>query len=217
MYLILTGAQKNISCSSAACSVGTLWFSSNWQEKFELWRKFILSIKSVGEIDSSNSAVSVDLNSKSLYVVGTVGSSSEIRQVKLNLIPALIESHWHGANKRFYPSSWLIVGGSESTSNRFVIKYLNLESEILFEILNDHDQERKLDSKSLFWIKRSIDVVGGDVGSHDLKHGWLNIWIGYSLDVTVSDLFIPNLERFGTNRVQNGKETALIGGLKHFK
>ena len=96
---------EELSCSSAACSVGTLWFTGNWQEKFELWRKLILGVKSVGEIDSSNSAVSMDLNSKSLYVVGTIGSSGEIRQVKLNLIPSFIESHWHGTNKRFYPSS----------------------------------------------------------------------------------------------------------------
>ena len=204
-------------CSSSSCSLGTLWFTGYWQEKFELWWKLILSIKSIREIDSSNSAVSVDLNSKSLYVVGTIGSSGEIRQVELNLIPSFIESHWHSANKRFYSCSWLIVGGSESTSNWFVIKYLYLEGEVLFEILNDHDQERKLDGKRLFWIKRCVDIVSGNVGSHDLKHGRLNIWICYSFDVTVSDLFVPNLEWLGTNRVQNGKETALIGCLKHFK
>ena len=40
-----------------------------------------------------------------LNVVGTVGSSGEIRQVELNLIPSLIESHWHGADE------WLDTGG----------------------------------------------------------------------------------------------------------
>ena len=213
--ILLLFYDKGLS-SIVRCSL-SLWLSCNWQEKFELWRKLVFGIESVGEINSSNSAVGVDLNSKSLYVVGTIGSSCEIRQVKLNLIPAFIESHWHGTNKRFYPSSWLIVGGSESTSNWFVIKYLYLEGEVLFKILNDHDQERKLDGKRLFWIKRCVDIIGGNVGSHDLKHGRLNIWICYSFDVTVSYLFVPNLEWLGTNRVQNGKETALIGCLKHFK
>ena len=42
---------------------------------------------------------------KGLNVVGTVGSSGEIRQVELNLVPALIKSHWHGADE------WLDTGG----------------------------------------------------------------------------------------------------------
>ena len=40
-----------------------------------------------------------------LDVVGTVCSSGEIRQVELNLVPALIESHRHGADE------WLDTGG----------------------------------------------------------------------------------------------------------
>ena len=123
-----------------------MWFTGNWQEKFELWRKLILSVKSVGEIDSSNSAVGVDLNSKSLYVVGTIGPSGEIGQVELNLIPALIKSHWHCANEWLDSGGGLIVGGSESTSNALVIEDLHLKGEVLLQVLDDHDQERKLDS-----------------------------------------------------------------------
>ena len=76
-----------------------LGFSSNWEEEFELWREFILSVKSVGEVDSSDSAVGMYLNSQGLNVVGTVGTTSEIGEVKLNLIPAFVETHGHGANE----------------------------------------------------------------------------------------------------------------------
>jgi hypothetical protein len=93
------------------------WFASNWQEKLEFGWELIFSIKSVGEIDSSYSTVGMDLHSKSFNIVGTIGSSSEIGQVELNLIPAFIKSHGHGTDEWLYSSSRLIVGGSESSSH----------------------------------------------------------------------------------------------------
>ena len=174
----------------------SLWLTGNWQEELELWWKLVLGVESVGEIDSPDSAVSVDLNSKGLYVVGTVSSSGEIRQVELNLIPALIKPHRHGANKWLDSGGGLIVGGSESSSYALVIEYLHLKSEVLFQVLNDHDQERKLDCQGLFWVKWCVDIVSGHISSHNLKNRGLNIRISDSLNVTVSDLFIPNLEGF---------------------
>ena len=235
------------------CSL-SLWLTGNWQEKLELWWELVFGVESVGEIDSSDSAVSVDLNSKGLYVVGTVSSSGEIRQIELNLIPSLIKSHRHGANERLDSGGRLIVRGSESSSYALVIEYLHLEGEVLLQVLNDHDQERKLNGQGLLWVKRGVNVVGRHIGSHDLENWRLNIRISDSLNVTVSDLLIPNLEGLGSivkiwleyvlkvstskrealsasclpswslyeldnlpNRIKNGKETALIGGLKHFK
>jgi hypothetical protein len=179
----------------------SLRLSSNWQEKFELWRELIFSVKSIGEIDSSDSAVSVDLHSKSFYVVSTIGSSCEIRQVELNLIPPLIKSHRHCANERLDSGSRLIVWGSESSSDTLIIEYLDLEGKVFLQVLDDHDQERKLNGQSFLRVERSIDVVGGYIGSHDLEDGGLNIRICDSLDMTVSDLFIPNLKWFGSNLI----------------
>ena len=65
-----------------------------------------------------------------LNVVSTVGSSCEIRQVKLNLIPALIKSHWHGADEWLYTSCALIVRSSESSADALVVEDLDLESEV---------------------------------------------------------------------------------------
>ena len=71
---------------------------------------------------------------KSLNVVSTVGSSGEIRQVELNLIPALIESHGHGANERLDTSGGLVVGGTESATHVLVIENLHLEGEVLLQL-----------------------------------------------------------------------------------
>ena len=137
-----------------------MWLTGNWQEELELWWELILSVESIREVDSSDSAVGMDLDSEGLYVVGSVSSPGEIRQVELNLIPSLIESHWHCANEWLHSGGGLVVGGSESTSNALVIEYLHLEGEVFLQVLNDHHQERKLDGKGLLWVKRSVDVVG---------------------------------------------------------
>lgn len=72
---------------------------------------------------------------ESLNVVGSVGSSCEIGQVELNLIPSLVESHGHGANERLHTGGRLIVGGSETTANVLVVKHLHLESEIFLQLV----------------------------------------------------------------------------------
>ena len=45
------------------CSRLSLWLSSDWQEELEFGWKFILGVKSIGEVNSANTAVGVDLNS----------------------------------------------------------------------------------------------------------------------------------------------------------
>ena len=84
----------------------------------------------------------MDLDSKSFYIVGTISSSGEIRQVELNLIPTFIKSHGHGTDERLNSGCRLVVRCSESTSDTLVIQYLNLESEVFLQVLNNHDQER---------------------------------------------------------------------------
>ena len=50
----------------------------NWQIKLELGWKFVLGVESITEVDSSNSAISVNLNPQSLNVVGTISPSSKV-------------------------------------------------------------------------------------------------------------------------------------------
>lgn len=66
-----------------------------------------------------------------LDIVGSVGSASEIRQVELDLVPALIEPHGHGADEGLDSRCALVVRRAESTSNVLVIEYLNFEGEVL--------------------------------------------------------------------------------------
>ena len=177
--------------SDCSCVLG---LAGHGQEELELGRELVLGVESVGEVDSSDSAVRVDLYSQGLDIVGTVGSPREIGQVELNLVPSLVESHGHGTDEGFDPGSRLVVGGSESTPHALVVEDLDLEREVLLQVLNDHNQEGQLDSQSLLGVERGIDVVGRHISSHDLKDGGLDIWVGDSLNVAVSHLLVPDLE-----------------------
>jgi hypothetical protein len=41
-----------------------LGLAGNGEEKFELWGELVLGVEAIGEINSADTAVSVDLNSK---------------------------------------------------------------------------------------------------------------------------------------------------------
>jgi hypothetical protein len=69
-----------------------------------------------------------------LNVVGTVSTTSEIGQVELNLVPALVKSHGHGADEGFYAGGRLIVRGTESPAHVLVIKDLDLEGEVFLQL-----------------------------------------------------------------------------------
>ena len=56
-----------------------LGLAGHWQEEFELRGQFVLGVQSVGEVNSSNSAVGMDLDSEGFNVVGSVGSTREVR------------------------------------------------------------------------------------------------------------------------------------------
>ena len=133
-----------------------------------------------------------------LDVVGTVGTASEVRQVELNLIPAFIESHGHGADEGLHTGGRLVVRRAEAAAHILVVKNLHFESEVLLQVLDDHDQEGKLDGKGLLGVHGASDEVGGHVGAHNLEHRGLNVGIGDSLDVTVSHILVPDLEGLGT-------------------
>jgi len=51
---------RSLMCSALS---NLVWLSGDWQEELELWWELILSVKSIREVYSSNSAVGVNLNS----------------------------------------------------------------------------------------------------------------------------------------------------------
>ena len=51
----------------------------------------------------------MDLDSECLDVAGSVGSASEVGEVELDLVPALVQPHRHRANKRFHSGRALTI------------------------------------------------------------------------------------------------------------
>lgn len=61
-------------------------------------------------------------------------------------------------------------------------------STCLFKVLDDHDQEGKLDAQCLSGVRWCCDEHIGYIITADLQHTALDILIGDALDVTVPDL-----------------------------
>jgi hypothetical protein len=76
----------------------------------------------------------VNLNAESLDVVGAVRATSEVGQVELDLVPALVQAHRHRADEGLHTGSRLVVRGAESASNVLIVQDLHLESEVLLEL-----------------------------------------------------------------------------------
>jgi len=51
----------------------------------------------------------MDLDAQGLDVVGPVGSACEVGEVKLDLVPAFVQTHWHGADKGLHAGGALVV------------------------------------------------------------------------------------------------------------
>jgi len=101
-----------------------LRLSLNRQVEFEFGGKLIFRIQSVRKINTTNSAVGVNLNPESFYVVSSVSPACKIGQVELNLVPALIEPHGHRADEGLHSSGGLVVAGPESPPHILVIQNL---------------------------------------------------------------------------------------------
>lgn len=142
----------------------------NWQEELELWRQFLLGVQLVREVDTSNAAVGMDLDSQCLDVVGSVGSSSKVRKVELDLVPAVIKPHWHRANERLHSCSRLVVTGSETPSYVLVIEHLNFKAEVLLQVLYQHDQEGQLDSQSPLRVSWTGHKGSANICAHDFEY-----------------------------------------------
>ena len=77
---------------------------SRRQVQFKLWRQLLIVVGPIREVDPTDATIGMDLHPECLLILRTVGSLREVGQVELNLIPALVEVHWHRANERLDPS-----------------------------------------------------------------------------------------------------------------
>ena len=62
---------------------------------------------------------------KGLDVVGAVRSAGEVRQVELDLVPAVVQPHRHRADERLDACRALVVAGAEPSTDVLVVKHLH--------------------------------------------------------------------------------------------
>lgn len=158
----------------------------------------------VREIDSSNATIGVNLNTDSLHIVCSVRPASKVRQIKLNLVPPFVQTHWHGTNEWLDSRRGLIIRRTKSSLHSFVIQNLYLECEILIEILDNHYEKWEFDAQCLLGLCGTNDIVCRNIGAHDLEHRALNVLVCNSIDVSILHFGIPNLKRLRPYGVQNG-------------
>lgn len=145
----------------------------------------------------------MDLYTQRLDIVGSVSPPGEVRQVELNLVPAVIQPHWHCADEWLHPRRALIVTRSKSPANIFIIQHLDFKCKILLEVLDDHHKERKFNAQSFLRVSRTRYVGRTDIRSFNLQHLRVDVIVCDPLDMTVPHLFLPYLERFAADAIKN--------------
>ena len=142
----------------------------DWQIQFELCRQLLLAVQTVGEVNSPDPAVGVNLDPESLHVVCAVRSSREVRKIELNLVPSLVQSHRHRADERLHPGGGLVVARPESSPYILVIQDLHLECVVLLHVLDNHHKVGKLDAEGLLGVSGTSDVGSAHIGPDYLQH-----------------------------------------------
>ena len=66
--------------------------------------------------------------------------------------------------------------------------HLNFEGEVLFHVLDDHDQVGQLDAEGLPGVGRASDVSRAHVCAHHFQNKALDVCIRDAFDMTIPDL-----------------------------
>lgn len=69
-------------------------------------------------------ATLADLYTQCFNVIGSVCSPGKVWQIELDLVPAVVQPHGHGADERLHPRRALIVTRSKTSPDIFVIQDL---------------------------------------------------------------------------------------------
>lgn len=110
----------------AAYGVGFLNRLLYGQEQLELGRQLVLRVEAIGEVHSTDATICVYLDTECLHIVRSVGATGEVGQIKLDLVPTLIQSHGHCANEWLDASGRLVVAGPKSAPHVLVVENLLL-------------------------------------------------------------------------------------------
>merc|ERR1719335_1217362 len=96
----------------------------HWEEQLELWGQLLLTVEAIREVDPPDAAVGVELDAQSLDVVRSVRAAREVGEVELDLIPALVQAHGHGADEGLHARRALVVGRAEAPADLLVVQDL---------------------------------------------------------------------------------------------
>lgn len=121
-----------------------------WNKKSVILRQIFIFVQLITKVNSPESTIGMNGYSQSFNIIGTVGSPGKIFQIKLYLIPSMIQFHGHSANKRFHFCTRLIIRSSKPPPHPRIIHYLHLKRKLLPHILNNHHQNGQFNSQSIF-------------------------------------------------------------------
>ena len=120
------------------------------------------------------------------------------------MVPALVEPHGHGTDEGLHTGRGLVVGSAEAAADILVVEHLDLEGEVLLQVLDDHHKEGELDPEGALGVGGAANVRSGDVGSHDLEDRGLDVLVRDPLNMSITDLLVPNLEGLRSARGRVG-------------
>lgn len=83
---------------------------------------------------------------------------------------AIAAANASGLITSFTIATHLIVGSPKPSVNILIVQNRNFESEVFFEVLDDHDQERQLDPEGLLGISWARQVRRGHIAAADFQH-----------------------------------------------
>lgn len=114
------------------CLKSILFESDSWHESVNIKKAYIKKLrknKFVWKFHKNSSFLFFNmtdfsvfyLDSQGFNIVCSICSPCEIWQVELNLIPAIIQPHWHGTDEWLDSCGTLVIASSKSPPDIFVI------------------------------------------------------------------------------------------------
>merc|ERR1712139_96432 len=81
----------------------------NRKEQLEFRRQFLLGVEAVREVYPADSAIGMYLHTQRLDVVRAISTARKVRQIELDLVPPLVQTHRHCADKRLHARRALVI------------------------------------------------------------------------------------------------------------
>lgn len=104
------------------------------QEQLVLGWDFLLRVNPVVQVDPGDTAICMDFYATKLLKVGSEGFLTKLLQVKIDLVPAVVQFQRHRTEEWLYPRDGLKITALECPSDVFVIKHVHLETKVFIKL-----------------------------------------------------------------------------------